>query len=313
MNGSDDSRVREQIWQAVQAINCACREGSGFAALAPFFADKAVMVAPGTGQRAEGRDACLKNLEDFCSQVKFHTLTESKPQIDVLGSVAMVSYRYDSIWEFQGKRHEEYGRDILALVLDQGRWKVAWRTLMPSTRRTQSCSSEEIDHAETSQTGPESIEQCCLALMRTTPACYLTAVDADGFPQTTAMLNLRNTRQFPSLAPLYQDHQNDFLVYLTTGMQSPKLARIRVNPKVSLYYCDPDSIHGLMLGGEIEIVSDPEIKNRIWQKGWTVYYPSGPDGPEYVVLRLAPIVAKGWCQGRAFDFKLRERARRSIP
>jgi general stress protein 26/ketosteroid isomerase-like protein len=313
MRNSYDSGSREQIWQAVQAINRACRDGSGFAALAPLFVDQAVLVTPGTGQRAEGRDACLKNLEDFCSQVRFHTFTESVPQIDVFGSAAMVSYRYDAIWEFQGKRHEEDGRDVLAFVQDQGRWRAAWRTLLPGTRRTQSSAGEGSKLAETDQTGPEGVEQRCVALMETASACYLTAVDNDGFPQTTAMLNLRNTRQFPSLAPLYQGQKNDFLIYLTTGMQSPKLARIRANPKVSLYYCDPDSIHGLMLGGEIEIVSDPEIRNRVWQKGWTVYYPNGPEGPEYGVLRLAPSVAKGCCQGRAFNFDVREHAGRSIP
>ena len=48
-----------------------------------------------------------------------------------------------------------------------------------------------------------------------------------------------------------------------------------------MYFCDPDQIIGFMLGGEIEIVTDPQLKRRIWQDGWTMYYPNGPEGPEY--------------------------------
>ena len=47
-----------------------------------------------------------------------------------------------------------------------------------------------------------------------------------------------------------------------------------------------------------------DLKQRIWQKGWTMYYPNGPEGPEYGVLRLAPTIARGWLQGRPFEFKL---------
>jgi hypothetical protein len=65
MSSSGISHAGEQIWQAVQAINRACREGYGFAELAPQFFDLAALVATGGGQHAQGRDACLKNLEDF--------------------------------------------------------------------------------------------------------------------------------------------------------------------------------------------------------------------------------------------------------
>jgi general stress protein 26 len=58
-----------------------------------------------------------------------------------------------------------------------------------------------------------------------------------------------------------------------------------------------------MLGGQIEIITDQKLKNRIWQKGWTMYYPSGPEGPEYGVLKLTPSIVKGWCKG-TFEIKL---------
>ena len=57
---------------------------------------------------------------------------------------------------------------------------------------------------------------------------------------------------------------------------------------------------GFMLGGEIEVVTDQALKNRVWQDGWNMYYPNGPEGPEYGVLRLLPTIVKGWRVGQPF-------------
>jgi hypothetical protein len=37
-----------------------------------------------------------------------------------------------------------------------------------------------------------------------------------------------------------------------------------------------------------------------------MYYPSGPNGPEYGVLRLVPRTVKGWHAGAAFDLRISE-------
>lgn len=149
------------------------------------------------------------------------------------------------------------------------------------------------------------VKQTCLDLMTTAPACYLTTIDVDGFPQTTAMLNLRCAKQFPALVALHEESDNEFLLYLSTAAQSAKMARMQANPKVSAYFCDPDQIVGLMLGGTIESVTDQDLKNRVWQEGWTMYYPSGPEGPEYGVMRLAPTVVKGWFRNEPFELNLK--------
>ena len=55
---------------------------------------------------------------------------------------------------------------------------------------------------------------------------------------------------------------------------------------------------------EIEIITDQKLKNRIWQKGWTMYYPNGSEGPEYGAIKLAPKVVKGWCRNGPFEIIL---------
>ncbi len=150
----------------------------------------------------------------------------------------------------------------------------------------------------------QDIKVTCRNLMTATPACYLTTMDADGFPHTTAMVNLCCAKEFPALVELHECSEAPYLLYLSTSMQSDKMARMQANPKVCVYFCDPGQFVGLMLGGEIEIIMDQDLKNRLWQEGWTMYYPDGPEGPEYGLMKLAPKMAKGWNQNGPFELTL---------
>lgn len=125
-----------------------------------------------------------------------------------------------------------------------------------------------------------------LALLESAEAAFVSTVDGEGWPQTRAMFNLRNRRQFPDFAPLFEG--GGFAVLFTTNTASPKVAAIRVNPKVAVYYCQAGDFQGLTLGGEMEIVSDPELRERLWRPQWEMYYPGGRDDPDHTILRLRP-------------------------
>lgn len=144
-----------------------------------------------------------------------------------------------------------------------------------------------------------------LELLETAEAAIVTTIDPEGFPQTRAMFNLRRKEQFPGLAGLFRKHQDDFLVYFTTNTSSPKTAQLRVNPRVSVYYCQPAEFRGLMLSGEMEIVTDGKEKESVWQQGWEMYYPGGVHDPDHTVLRLVPRAAKYYHQLQFFHFNLR--------
>jgi general stress protein 26/ketosteroid isomerase-like protein len=295
------SDPKSEIITIIRSINEACVQGKDFDKLSRLFHEDVVMVHPGFSARATGRDMCLRSYEDACSQMTFERLEGSDEQIDVYGSTAVVAYKYDCVWEFQGKKHTGDGREILVFAKDGQKWQVVWRTLIPGSRQTEVCPTEE---AKAHVVISEDIRQTCLSLLTATEACYLTTIDADGHPCTTAMNNLQCARLYPSLAWLQAEQKDDFVLHLTTGMQSGKIARLRANPKASVYFCDPDQIIGFTLAGAVEIVTDQQLKNRIWQKGWTLYYPNGPEGPEYGIIRLVPRIARGWCQTGPFQFEL---------
>jgi general stress protein 26 len=41
-----------------------------------------------------------------------------------------------------------------------------------------------------------------------------------------------------------------------------------------------------MLRGTMEVLTDPETKERIWREGDTMYYKEGVTDPDYCVLRF---------------------------
>jgi general stress protein 26 len=298
MESPDVQQTRERLWRIVQDVNRICKEGKALDRLAPFFHEGMVMVLPGMDRRLEGQAACLRLYEDTCSKMGIHRLDASQERIDLWGDTAVVTYRYDCVWDWQGKTFTDDGREILVFVRDAKDWKIAWRNLIPGSRKIQAGAAEEVTPKD------QEVRQVCMDLMAGLAVCHLTTIDTEGFPQTTAMNNLRCAREYPSLVELYQGQDNAFLLYLSASMQSDKVARIGANPKVSVYFCVPDQFIGLMLRGTIEVVADQALKNRIWQQGWTMYYPNGPEGPEYGVLRLVPKTAKGWFKGQPFEFKL---------
>ena len=149
----------------------------------------------------------------------------------------------------------------------------------------------------------QEIKKASLELLKSADAAYVTTVDANNRPHTRCMFNLRNKEKFPKLIEMFETHEDDFMILLTTNTSSAKIAHIKKNPAVCIYYCKPVKFHGLMLAGNVEIVDDPRTKELLWHDGWERYYPTGPHDPDHTVLRLIPSTAKGWYNGRIFTLE----------
>lgn len=133
-------------------------------------------------------------------------------------------------------------------------------------------------------------------LMSVSPAAYLSTIGQEGFPETRAMLNLRNPSLYPELNGLFANHSSDLLIYFTTNTSSRKMRHIAANPKVCVYYARPEEWRGLMVKGTLEIVTDLALKKVLWQQNWTMYYPLGYQDPDYSILCLRPDHANGYQQ-----------------
>ncbi|MFW9805096.1 MAG: pyridoxamine 5'-phosphate oxidase family protein [Candidatus Thorarchaeota archaeon] len=148
------------------------------------------------------------------------------------------------------------------------------------------------------------IRRMCLDLLERGWPAYLTTVDKNGYPQTRAMFNLRNSERYPKLIPIFAKQHNDFTIIFSTNTSSTKIEDIKSRPKVSVYFCRPEETKGVMFGGDVEIVDDTELKKALWHENWVRYYPQGYDDPDHTVLRLVPTVVKGWTGSQTFRYEL---------
>lgn len=107
---------------------------------------------------------------------------------------------------------------------------------------------------------------------------FISSIDADGFPNTKAMLPPRKREGLSTF-------------YFTTNTSSMRVSQYRQNPKACLYFCDKRFFRGVMLTGEVEVLEDAASKEMIWRDGDTMYYSEGVTDPDYCVLKFT--AAKG--------------------
>jgi general stress protein 26 len=150
------------------------------------------------------------------------------------------------------------------------------------------------------------MKKLSLELMECSECVFISTINDDGFPSIRAMNNLRNAEYYPKLKFLFEDHDEDFLILLSTNTSSEKVAHIRKKPKVSAYFKKPGVWQGIAFIGEMEIVEGAEgaeLKKKMWSDDWAKYYPSGYNDPDHTLLRLYPKRAKGWNSEKITQFK----------
>jgi general stress protein 26 len=152
----------------------------------------------------------------------------------------------------------------------------------------------------------EEAKKISLELMKTSKAAYLTTIDSEGYPITRAMFNLRNENQFPEFSDFFNGLNNEFEIYISTNTSSSKTDHINKNPKICVYYCDPEDFKGVMFGGEVEVIEDMKVKEKIWLDWWTRYYFKGLEDPDYTLLRLKPKTAQFYYRLQKVVFEPRD-------
>jgi len=102
--------------------------------------------------------------------------------------------------------------------------------------------------------------------------CALITVDATGRAQARTM------------DPFSPDE--NLVVWLGTNSQSRKVAEIRHNPRVALYYFDSASQGYVTISGTARIVNDPKEKARHWKEDWKAFYPNR--NKSYLLIAVTP-------------------------
>jgi Domain of unknown function (DUF4440) len=89
-----------------------------------------VMVLPGFTGRIQGRERFLAGFRDFCENAQVHGFTDRDYEIDIIGDAAVITFRYEMIYERSGERYRATGRDLWIFQAQDKGWIAVWRAML---------------------------------------------------------------------------------------------------------------------------------------------------------------------------------------
>ncbi len=107
-------------------------------------------------------------------------------------------------------------------------------------------------------------------IMQTARYCALITLDANGRPQARTM------DPFPP--------EEDMVVWLATNPKSRKVAEIRRNQRVTLYYFVREDQAYVTISGRARIVDDARERAKHWKDEWKAFYPDR----HYLLISVVP-------------------------
>ena len=119
---------------------------------------------------------------------------------------------------------------------------------------------------------------------------FIASVDEDGFPNMKAMLKPRKI--------------DGNKVYFTTNTSSIRTGQYKNNDKASIYFYNKGKIkyEGVMLLGNMKVLTDDAIKREIWRLGDSMFYRKGVTDPDYCVLEFTAFSGRYYCDLKTESF-----------
>lgn len=120
---------------------------------------------------------------------------------------------------------------------------------------------------------------------------FIASVDEQGYPNIKAMLQPRKREGIK-------------VFYFSTNTSSMRVRQYMNAPKACVYFCDSRFFRGAMLRGTMEVLTDAESKEMIWQEGDTIYYSGGVTDPDYCVLKFTASSGRFYSNYRSEEFTI---------
>ena len=127
-------------------------------------------------------------------------------------------------------------------------------------------------HAQQQQFSRDALISAAREIMSTTRYCALITTDRNG---------RAHARTMDAFAP-----ETDMTVWLATNPRSRKVAEIRRNPRVTLYYFDRESAGYVTIYGTARLVNEKREKARRWKDDWKAFYPDRDKS--YLLIKVTP-------------------------
>ena len=115
-------------------------------------------------------------------------------------------------------------------------------------------------------------------LMKDIRIAMLTTVDETGRPTSRPMAT--------------QEVEFDGDLWFFAARDSRKVAQVRANPVVNVSLTSADT--WVSLTGRAEVVSDPAKAKELWNSAVEAWFPTGPEDPNIVLLKVDGDSAEYW-------------------
>lgn len=122
----EDSKIKEKVWQTIQALNRAWTIDNNASELKNYFHKDMIAITPTDKKRLEGGKSCVAGWKNFSENAKIHYWKEIEPKVQLYGhgKFAVATYYFDMSSKMGGQTIKMGGRDMFTLVNEDGKWWV---------------------------------------------------------------------------------------------------------------------------------------------------------------------------------------------
>ena len=124
-----DESKREDAATAMRLINRVWLDGR-VEDLAEMVHPEIVMVLPDFSGKIQGREDFLAGFRDFRQNALIQEFREHDLHVDVAGDTAVVTFRYEMLYQRSGQRYHSTGRDVWVFRREGPAWIAVWRTML---------------------------------------------------------------------------------------------------------------------------------------------------------------------------------------
>jgi Domain of unknown function (DUF4440) len=89
-----------------------------------------VMILPGFSGEIIGREKLIDGFKEFCTNAEVLEYSESDEQINVVGNCAVISFKFEMVYERTTYRDKSTGRDLWIFDRQDNKWIAVWRTMI---------------------------------------------------------------------------------------------------------------------------------------------------------------------------------------
>ena len=114
------------------------------------------------------------------------------------------------------------------------------------------------------------LKEKAIAMLENSDTIVLTSINKEGYPRPVPMAKVAST--------------GISTIWMSTGAKSLKSKDFKLNSKAGVcFYAAGNSV---ALTGDIEIVTDKELKQAYWQDWFIAHFPKGATDPDYILLKF---------------------------